>query len=401
MSVTNIIQSEKGFTFTLTGANCCFANALRRTILSHIDRVVLDDFLVEENTTSQFHNEIVKHRLQSIPVHVALPTGEEMERFCDEHFMELDVQNKTEEKMYVTSEHFRVINKKTGQPVDAKALFPPYKSFYYVDLLRLAPGRGETIQGERIKLRSGFAVRSSHDNSCYSVVSKCTYQNTIDMNVAMAAWDKAEREIRKGDSSSASVSEEVITVRKRDFLALDAARHFKPDSFDFAIRSNGIYEEPDLVVRGCNMLITGFKQLAEDVQSDSLQIVPSSTRPDHASSMEHSMDVVLTKAHSDHGAGDEEDAKDAKKRVHIDGYSVGYILDHLLYKKYVEGSKTLTYCGFAKFHPHSAEHVLRIAFRKPDDMPALAKTYIADACNDAVRVIEKIGVSFTKYSPAR
>ena len=61
--------------FTLHGVEVCFANALRRTILSDIPLIVIktDNFesnqcTIKENS-GRLHNEIVKQRLSCIPIH--------------------------------------------------------------------------------------------------------------------------------------------------------------------------------------------------------------------------------------------------------------------------------------------------------------------------------------------
>jgi DNA-directed RNA polymerase alpha subunit len=63
--------------FTLSGINLCFANALRRTILSDIPCVVIHTETYETNqcnitkNTGRLHNEILKHRLSCIPIHTS------------------------------------------------------------------------------------------------------------------------------------------------------------------------------------------------------------------------------------------------------------------------------------------------------------------------------------------
>jgi DNA-directed RNA polymerase subunit L len=384
-TVTNILENSKELTFTLSGIDTCFANAIRRTILGQIDRIVLGNFHIEENTSTQFHNEIIKHRLQCIPVHVVKTTREEQQEFCDDHFVELDVQNKSEEKIYVTTEMFRVINRKTGQPLsltEKNAIFPPYKSFYYIDLMRLQPGKGDMIEGERIKLRCDFMIARSSENSCYSVVSKCAFTNTVDTQKAMDAWSEIDSKLREQ-----GIAANIIDMKKRDFLTLDALRYYRKGSFDFAVRSIGIYENMNLVSRACELMIKTFEQWKLACESDEITIYDSITRAEHPSSMENSLDIVLY----DSITQDE----------HIacgDAYSVGYILDHLMYQNYIENEKTLTYCGFTKFHPHNREYVLRISFRKSNDIRSLAKTYFANTCNQAIEVLQGIGKYFSKNS---
>ena len=378
--ISNVVSNPQGLSFTLSGVDVCIANALRRTILTQIDRIVLSDFIIEENTSTQFHNEIIKHRLQCIPVHLALRNLEEMNQFCEQYFLELDVQNRTEEKMYVTTEHFRVVNKVTGvimSPTETKVLFPAYKQYYYTDLLRLYPGKGETIQGERIKLRAAFQVARAQENSCYTVVSKSTFSNTVDMQQALEAWSNIEANGKKEGWTA-----EMTALKKRDFLALDADRYYKPNSFDFVVRSIGIYDEEDLVARACRLVAKTLQTLQVDFELDQVNIYPSSTRAENPSSIENSWDVVL---------------KHTEDRTNLmnDSHSIGPIMDHLVYRHYVEDKKTAVYSGFAKFHPHSKESVLRVALRIGGDN-GLLKTYLIDCCKEAAQMIDRIQTYFVK-----
>jgi len=381
--ITHVVSNPQGLSFTLSGVDVSIANALRRTMLTQIDRLVLADIHIEENTSAQFHNEIVKHRLQSVPVHLSLPGLKEMTQFCENHIMELDLQNNTEEIMYVTTEHFRVVNSTTGvilSPAETRVLFPAYKLYYYTDLLRLQPGKGETIQGERIKLRAAFQVARAQENSCYTVVSKSTFHNTVDMDKAMQAWN-----IIEANGEKEGWTAEMTTLKKRDFLALDADRYFRPHSFDFVVRSIGIYDEEDLVARACRLLSNTLQKLQGDVEADTVSIYPSSARSENASSMEHSWDVVLPVVHH----------LEDRTVLWSDGHSIGPLLDHLIYRHYVEDKKTATFSGFAKFHPHNKECVLRVALRSADGRDLL-KTYLVECCKEAVQTLERIEMMFVK-----
>ena len=60
-------------TFTISNIDVCYANSIRRIILSHIPSVVFkpsyeDNKLDIIKNTSRFNNEIIKHRLGCIPI---------------------------------------------------------------------------------------------------------------------------------------------------------------------------------------------------------------------------------------------------------------------------------------------------------------------------------------------
>jgi len=74
--VTKISEEKDKLNFTVSGIKVCFANAIRRTILSDINVNICytethqDNQCVIETNTTRFHNEIIKQRLSSIPIHM-------------------------------------------------------------------------------------------------------------------------------------------------------------------------------------------------------------------------------------------------------------------------------------------------------------------------------------------
>ena len=73
---SNLIEKNGILNFKLEGINVSLANALRRTIISDIDTVVIKTFPHSENqanimiNTTRFNNEILKPRLSCIPIHI-------------------------------------------------------------------------------------------------------------------------------------------------------------------------------------------------------------------------------------------------------------------------------------------------------------------------------------------
>jgi len=386
MSVVKVVNEKDDLYFTLQGVDVCFANALRRTILSQIDRIALDNIIIEENTSTQFHNEIIKERLRCVPVHLTL-SDKDMAQFCEEHVVEVDVSNQTGEKIYVTTEHFQVKNRTNGQymsPTEVHQIFKPYQQFYFIDLMRLLPGKGETIQGERIKFKAQFGVHKADENSCYSVVSKCAFHNTVDSVKAQEVWHRIEEKMKEDGATG-----ELIALKRRDFHALDKYRYFVPRSFDFVVRSLGIYDNADLVARACRTLVHRFTTLQEEVEKDRVVMVPSSqvkyASLHPPSSMENALDIVLTPTNA--AARLRTMGVDEEDQCH-DLYSVGYILDHVLLD---DGYDKARFVGFAKFHPHNKEAVLRVALRTGTEGSELVlKKMLIEACQKAQQVFRSL-----------
>jgi len=93
--------------------NVSFMNALRRTVLCDIPTVVfkttpyhLCKCEILENTT-RMNNELLKHRLSAVPIHITNLDPS----FLQKWFVEVEVENKTENIFYLTTEHFMIQKK--------------------------------------------------------------------------------------------------------------------------------------------------------------------------------------------------------------------------------------------------------------------------------------------------
>jgi DNA-directed RNA polymerase subunit L len=73
-------------------------------------------------------------------------------------------------------------------------------------------------------------------------------------------------------------------------------------------------------------------------------------------------------------------------------YTIGKVVEYILYEKYYQGDKSLSYCGFKKFHPHHTDSIIRVAFAKDlgNEGRRVCKDMLIDACNQAQGVYSKI-----------
>ena len=80
--INNNVETKNVLTFTMSNANVSVINALRRTILADIEVVCMktspyhEGLITFEENTCRFNNEILKHRLSCIPVHLKDVTEE-------------------------------------------------------------------------------------------------------------------------------------------------------------------------------------------------------------------------------------------------------------------------------------------------------------------------------------
>ena len=133
-----------------------------------------------------------------------------------------------------------------------------------------------------------------------------------------------------------------------------------PDSFDFVVETLGIYENKDIVKKACKVLIMKLIEFMNGLDSDTVPIHPSET------TIENCFDVVL----------ENED------------YTIGKVLEYILYEKYFVGDKTLTFCGFKKFHPHNQDSVIRLAYLQKGDKHIVQQN-LRNAAQDASKVFSQ------------
>lgn len=360
-SITSIFEEGDILRFRLNNINVSLANGIRRTILSDIDTVVFRTETYEDNqctiyeNTGRLHNEIIKHRLSCIPIH-----STHLETLPNHYIMELDMTNDSDTMIIVTSGDFRIKNKESGNyltEAETRKIFPADPLTHsFIDFIRLRPKLGDSIPGEKIKMTCEFSVANAKVNSMFNVVSKCAYGNSLDETRANEMWMEIEQKL-----FSEGMTKEEIDFQKQNFYLLDAQRQFIPDSFDFVVQTVGVFENKEIIKKACIVLQNKFVDMIVNIESDTIPIVLSET------TIEHSYDIIL----------ENED------------YTIGKILEYILYEKYYNGEKIASYCGFKKMHPHDLKSIIRFAYNEKTDKH-MCRTHLKRACNEAQEIFTKI-----------
>lgn len=335
-SLVSSYEENNVYYFTLNNIHVSFANALRRTILSEIPTVVFYTINHAENkctiheNTSRLHNEIIKHRLGCIPVHTT-----DLKTLPEKYMLEVKVQNNEDTTMYITTEHFKIVPKPdSGAPElseeEMHKIFPKNEmTQQYIDFVRLRPRIGETIPGEKLHLVAEFSVSNAKTDSMFNVVSKCSYSNTLDK----VRGDEVLDELVRGWKQDGLTDEEV-DFQRNNFRLLDAQRYYVENSFDYVVESIGVYENREIVKLALGVLRSKFAKFIEEIDADNVPVLMSET------TMSHSYDIVL----------EDED------------YTIGKVLEYVLYKTFLVEEKRMSFCGFKKFHPHDNHSIVRVAF---------------------------------------
>lgn len=362
------ITDKKGdvLTFTLSGVNVSIANSIRRTILSDIPTVVFKTTPYEENkatilvNTSRLNNEIIKQRLSCIPIHISDHENINLKNYL----LEVNVDNNTDTTMYVTTQDFKIRNLVTDSYLsekDTRNIFPPNDyTGDFIDFVRLRPKLSDELPGEKIHLTSEFSIASAKEDGCFNVVSTCSYGMTPD---DVSINSQLVKKIQ--DWKNEGKNEKEIDFETKNWKLLDALRIIKKDSFDFVIQSIGVYNNIELVNKACDIIIKRFTDLDTLIDTDSIEIKNS------LNTMSNCFDI----------------------KMENEDYTIGKVLEYILYEKFFEGTKIVTFVGFKKFHPHDIESIIRIAFKEPIDISSI-KGYLKECIVDIINVYSKIKTTF-------
>ena len=361
-NVTNMSEEDNVFRFQLSGVNMSLANALRRIMLSEIETVVFRTAPYKESkatidvNTSRLNNEIIKQRLSCVPIHL-----KDLSFPIKDYQMEVEVTNDTDSNIYVTTEDFKVkhIHNDIYLPKEeTKKWFPPNDiTNMYIDLVRLRPRLADNIPGESLKMSCLFDIGTAKQDGMFNVVSTCSYGFTVDKIAQADAWSEKEKEYK-----DKKMTKDDIASLKQNWLLLEGKRHTISNSFEFVVESVGVFENMDIVDKACAVMLNKLKKFITTVQNTLSDMVVESE-----STIPNCYDIKLV--------GED--------------YTLGKVLEYILYTNYYVNKKSLAYCGFQKPHPHIDVSIIRLGFKEPIDNENISKLLI-NSCTEAIGVFEKI-----------
>ena len=324
-------------TFQMDNAHVSIVNALRRVILSEINTVVIRGFPHEENdidcikNTCRFNNEVLKHRLINIPIHIA---DENID--ISKYILIIKKKNDTDSIVNITTQDF-IIKHQNGSYLSNEAvqqIFPPNNiTKEYILFTRLRPAIG-THPGEEIHIEATFTRSNAMEDSAYNCVSTCSYIFTPDKVKQKQAWDV------KRKSLDSNVEDDEILRIENDFYAIDAKRIYKSNSFQFTIESIGVYENDVILKKACYVLQQKCNDYKEKVETKEIEIKDGDC-------VNRAFDIILEN----------------------DNYTFGKILEYALYELYFKNEKSLSFISYKKTHPHDDYSFIRVMF-KDDNMDA-------------------------------
>lgn len=366
--ITDLKEDNDRITFTISGIDICYINAIRRTIIADIPVVVFKTTPYEENkakivaNTTRLNNEIIKHRLSCIPICWNY-LGESPQ--IQNYLLELDVENKTDTAIIVTTKDFKIKDITTNTYLDegiVRKIFPPFippngNGEYFIDFVRLRPRLSDEIPGEKIKLTCEFSVATASQNSAFNVTGTCAYGRTPDLQKM-----EEQLQIQKQIWKDQGLSEEEIKFESANWKLSDGRRYVINNSFDFDMETIGIYDNQQILIESCKILINKMNDLKKVIEQDEIKIKPSNN------TLPNSYDITL----------ENED------------YTVGNILNQEIYKIFYTDLKICDNVGFHKVHPHDDDSILRISLVSPEKGVSTIKTMLLGAIDESIKTFNGI-----------
>jgi len=359
--ISNLIEEDSFLKFTITECNMSIANALRRIIVSDIPTFVFRTFPYSQNkaeithNTTRFHNEIIKQRLSCVPIHI-----DDIQFPYHDYIVEVDVKNDTDNIIYVTTKDFRIKNITTGRYSDEAAvrrIFPPSPLTHdYIEFARLQPRLSENIDGERLTFTCGFDIGTASEDGAYNVISTCAYECTPDASKAQEVWNDKEKALKKEEKSAGE-----IEFEKKNWMLLEAKRHYIPNSYDFTVETVGVYENMAILTKACEIMISKCEKFLTGLEHGNVPIIKSET------TLKNGFDITLIN----------------------EDYTLGKVLEYYIYQQHFIADKTVSFCGFRKPHPHSPDSMIRIAFHEQIEKVGVSG-YIQGACDNAITTFKKL-----------
>ena len=366
--IESLMDHDGTLKFTVKGINVSLANAVRRTVLADIPTYCFRTLPHAENrvqitaNTTRLNNEIIKQRMGCIPIHLKANDPDFEDFNVEDYRVVLDVQNTGTASEYVTTKHFRIANVKTGKELSesvVRCIFPPDKiTGGYILIARLMPRLTQFVEGERLALTAEIGVGTARMDGMYNVVSTCAYCATPHVEEADKVWAECAKVLERDGNDAAFIASE-----KKNWFAMEAQRYTHSDSFDFIIESVGVYSNVEILTKACLLLVEKCNKMIADIENASgdVDVAPSDT------TLSNGYDVTLQN----------------------EDYTLGKCIEYYIHTKHYEGSRTVSFCGFRKNHPHDTHSMIRIAFNAPTD-DDIVRTYLIQAARESATAFQSL-----------
>ena len=347
--------------FEVHNCNSSIVNALRRLIITDVktygfntDDYNNSDLLIEKNSSS-LHNEFILHRLGLIPIHFDFDTFDHTK-----YKFSLDVQNKTDEIIDVTTKDFVVTNLETNEVEDTEKFFPKNSiTNDYILIVRLKPTNDK--QGEVLKLSGKCSKGYGRQHIRFSPVCKSIFVNKRDP-------DKVTAELKKYLQDKGELDDEKLMSLKRKFELEEADKHFytdkngDPNVFEFTIESIGILKSYKILSESINVIINKLKKFLKNLektfntQDSSIEIVEST-------SVMKAFDIVIDN----------------------ENHTLGFLLQYYINKFY---EKDDIFVGY--MNPHPLQKNIKLRIKQNDGDISKIQSVLSDTSEQIIKIFSEL-----------
>lgn len=369
--VSHIQTIKNNSSCVIQGVDVSVVNAIRRTMLTDIETLVFRGFPNNANNinisknTTKFNNEYLKHRISCIPISNA--ENMQLESVIEKYVVELNVANRSSEKLHVTTKDFKIKNKNSDQYLSEELVrqyFPPDETtgdYILVAILYPNFNKKNESEVEELNIEMKLDIGTSGENSCWNVVQNAAYENY--RNDAIIKEKLLEIEAKYSENPEDQVK---MKMEKRDFEILDAQRFFNPDEFIFSFAGIGVYSNNELYSKAVKLI---NKKIGYIHQFFDQSIINGDNDIQTKDEYEYKRtNGLLTTEELQEIRGRYCDIyKDddfVVFRLFQDDYTIGKLIEKYFNRKY---QNMLDYIGFKKEHPTKKDALIYIRFK--DELP--------------------------------
>jgi DNA-directed RNA polymerase subunit L len=332
-------ERKIGARFRMAPSNTVLANTLRRQIMSAVPSVGFrtepaeeSEVVIEANTTPLVA-EMIAHRIGMIPIR-ADPATFDPARYE----FRINKENTGKTMIDVSAADFVIVERDPSNPLDEGRIVPT-GDFFPPDpitgetclITRLRPQWNPIAPNERLVLKARAAVSTGTENSRWTPVSQCSYENTRDDNP-----ERLEAMFQNWATISKKVDNEAT---RREFDTMEVQRCFRineagePNDFTFYMESVGVQAIPDIVRSGIEQTIDLLTKY-QDIDAE----IPESVLVQHANTRFSAVEFVFRG----------------------EGHTLGNLLQYYINENHIEGAEEprITYAGYKVPHPLKKEMVL-------------------------------------------
>ena len=175
------------------------------------------------------------------------------------------------------------------------------------------------------------------------------------------AWGEKEKEL-----GAAGLDENEMGLEKKNWFLSEGRRRYRQNSFDFIIESLGVLSNKKIVQRATLIINKKLSNLSTQIVEGSFPITQS------RGTVKNSFDLTLVN----------------------ESYTVGKVIEFILYQQHYITDRTLGYIGFIKKHPHDDDSLIRMAFKEEVE-ETVALQYLNEALHKAQQIFTSINDQFT------